>query len=116
MEATRATDAMATYISLIYSRSTQDQTLRDLDRAAHDNRNIAILLDFVVIPLKRKGYDAILRRGWLVQAKVKHDWKRNMLSMESGGRRFTIDLHTQMVEEEAVSSDSEGEEADEGRE
>ena len=31
------------------------------------------LLDFVVIPLKRKGYDAILNRGWLVQAKVKHD-------------------------------------------
>ena len=52
------------------------------------------LLDFVVIPLKRKGYDAILRWGWLVQAKVKHDWKRNTLSMESGSRIFTIDLHT----------------------
>ena len=52
------------------------------------------LLDFVVIPLQRKGYDAILGWGWLVQAKVKHDWKRNSLSTESGGRRFTIDLHT----------------------
>lgn len=31
------------------------------------------LLDFVVIPLKRRGYDAILGWGWLVQAKVKHD-------------------------------------------
>lgn len=31
------------------------------------------LLHFVVIPLKRKGYDAILRWGWVVQAKVKHD-------------------------------------------
>ena len=39
------------------------------------------LLDFVVIPLKRKGYDAILGRNWLVQTKVKHDWKRNTLSM-----------------------------------
>ena len=28
--------------------------------------------------------------------------------MEKGGRRFIIDLHTQMVREEAVSSDSEG--------
>ena len=40
------------------------------------------LLDFVIIPLKRRGYDAILGRGWLVQEKVKHDWKRNTLSME----------------------------------
>lgn len=71
------------------------------------------LLDFVVIPMKRNGYDAILGRGWLVQAKAKHDWKRNTLSMERGGRRFTIDLHTQMVGEEAASSDSEGEGAEE---
>ena len=37
------------------------------------------LLDFVVIPMKRKGYDAILGQGWLIQAKVKHDWKKNTL-------------------------------------
>ena len=67
------------------------------------------LLDFVVIPQKRRGYKAILGRGWLVQAKVKHDWKRNTLSMKCGGRRFIIDLHTQMVGEEVASSDSEGE-------
>lgn len=36
--------------------------------------------------------------------------------MESGGRRFTIDLHTQMVGEEATSSNSDGEGDDEGRE
>ena len=30
------------------------------------------LLDFVIILLKR-GYDAILGRGWLVQARVKHN-------------------------------------------
>ena len=37
--------------------------------------------------------------------------------MERGGRRFIIDLHTQMVGEEAASSDSEGEggEDDEGK-
>ena len=52
------------------------------------------LLDSVVIPLKRKGYDVILGQNWLVQSKVKHDWKRNTLSMEHGGRRFIIDLHT----------------------
>ena len=67
------------------------------------------LLDFVVIPLKRKGYDAILGRNWLVQAKLKHDWKRNTLSMECGGKRFIIDLHKQMVGEEAALSNSEGE-------
>ena len=67
------------------------------------------LIDFVVIPLKRREYDAILGRGWLVQAKVKHDWKRNTLSMECGGIRCIIDLHTQMVGEETASSDSEGE-------
>ena len=44
-----------------------------------------------------------------MQARVKHDWKRNTLSMEKGGRRFIIDLHTQMVGEEVASSDSEGE-------
>ena len=30
----------------------------------------SFLLDFIVIPLKRKGYDAILGRGWLIQARV----------------------------------------------
>ena len=74
------------------------------------------LLNFVVIPLKRR-YGAILGRWWLVQAKVKLDWKWNTLSMEKGGRRFIIDLHTQMVGEELVSSDSEGkgENDDEGK-
>ena len=44
-----------------------------------------------------------------MQAKVKHDWKRNTLSMECGGRRFIIDLHTEMVGEEATLLDLEGE-------
>ena len=37
--------------------------------------------------------------------------------MEHGGRRFIIDLHTQMVGKEAASSDSkgEGESNDEGK-
>lgn len=61
--------------------------------------------------------DAVLGRGWLIQAKVKHDWKRNTLSMEGGGQRFIIDLHTQMVGEEAASSnsESEGEDDNEGK-
>ena len=67
------------------------------------------LLDFMVIPLKRRGYDSILGWSWLVQEKVKHNWKRNTLSMEHGGKRFIIDLHTQMVGEEATSLDFEGE-------
>ena len=73
----------------------------------------SFLHDFIVIPLKRRGYDVILGRGWLVQAKVKHDWKKNTLSMESKGRKFIIDLHTQIVGEEALSSDLE--EEDEGK-
>lgn len=78
------------------------------------------VLDFVVIPLKQKGYDAILGRGWLVTAKANHNWKRNTLSMESGGKKFTIDLRTQLVSEEIASSsesDSKGEndQRDEGR-
>ena len=44
-----------------------------------------------------------------MQAKVKHDWKQNTLSMQRGGKRFIIDLNTHMVGEEATSSDSEGE-------
>lgn len=50
------------------------------------------VLDFVVIPLNQKGYDTILGRGWLVTAKANHNWKRNTLSMESKGKKFTIDL------------------------
>lgn len=49
------------------------------------------LLDFIMIPLKRKGYDAILGRGWLIQEKVKQDWKKNTLSFESKGQKFIID-------------------------
>lgn len=48
-----------------------------------------------------------------MQANVRHDWKKNTLSMESKGWKFIIDLHTQMVGKEALSSDSE--EEDEGK-
>lgn len=48
-----------------------------------------------------------------MQAKVKRDSKKNTLSMERGGRRFVIDLHTQMVGEDVVSLlEFEGEEGD----
>ena len=42
-------------------------------------------------------------------SKSKNGWKRNTLSMERRSKRFIIDLHTQMVGEEAASLDSEGE-------
>lgn len=79
------------------------------------------LLDFVVIPLKKKGYDAIVGRGWLVTVKVNQNWQRNTLSMEKGGWKYVIDLRTQMVSEELASSsesESEGEATgvDEGKE
>lgn len=37
-------------------------------------------------------------------AKANHNWKWNTLSMESGGKKFTIDLQTQLVSEELASS------------
>lgn len=69
------------------------------------------LLDFVVIPLKKKGYDAILGRGWLVTTKVNHNWKKNTLSMEKGGQKYIIDLRTQVIDEELASSDSDSEDS-----
>lgn len=75
------------------------------------------VLNFVVIPLKKKGYDAILGRGWLVAAKANHNWKKNTLSMEKAGRRYTIDLKTQLVSEELASeSESDEDDTDEGKE
>ena len=50
------------------------------------------ILDFVVITLEKKGYDALLGRGWLVVARATHNRKRNTLTIESEGRKYTIDL------------------------
>lgn len=33
------------------------------------------LLNFVVIPLEKKAYDALLERGWLIAAKEDHNWR-----------------------------------------
>ena len=43
------------------------------------------VLDFVVITLEKKGYDASVGRGWLVVAKANDNWKQNTLSIESEG-------------------------------
>ena len=61
------------------------------------------VLDFVVIPLKKKGNDAILRRGWLVAARSNHNWKKNTFLLENGARKFVVDLRTQMVSKEMAS-------------
>ena len=77
------------------------------------------LLNFVVIPLQRKAYDALLGRGWLIAAKANHNWKRNTLSIENNGRKYVIDLKNQAVSEELASSGSESDggesDVDEGR-
>ncbi len=52
-------------------------------------------------------------RGLGVNVLAEDTWKKNTLSMESKGWRFIIYLHTQMVVEEAGSSNSKGE--DEGK-
>lgn len=62
-------------------------------------------LDFMVISLERKGYDALLGRGWLIMAKADHNWKKNTLSIESDGKKYIIDLRNQVVSQE-VASDS----------
>ena len=109
MEKTKTTNVVATNLPVTHGRPTRDQRLGTLMAQPVTIGTQPFLLDFVVIPLKRRGYDASLGRSWLVQEKVKHDWKRNTLSMERGGRRFIIDLHTQMVGEETALSDLEGE-------
>ena len=67
------------------------------------------ILGFVVITLEKKGYDALLGRGWLVVAKATHNWKWNTLTIESEGKKYTIDLKNHTVSQE-LASDSEEEE------
>lgn len=75
------------------------------------------LLNFVVIPMEKKAYDALLGRGWLIAAKATHNWKRNTLSIENRGRKYTIDLKNQAVSEDLASSasDSRGDSDDDER-
>ncbi len=108
MEEVATADVVATYVQLLTADQHSIKPLGVLMAQPVTIGTQSFLLDFVVISLKRRGYDAILGRGWLVQARVKHDWKKNTLSMERRGRRFIIDLHTQMVDEVA-SLDSKGE-------
>ena len=63
----------------------------------------------MVITLVKKGYDALLGRGWLVVEKTNHNWKQNTLSIESEGRKYTIDLKNQLVSQD-LASDFEEEE------
>ena len=65
-------------------------------------------LNFVVITLEKKGYDALLGRGWLVATKATHNWKRNTLSIESEGRKYIKDLKNRSVSQD-LASDSKGE-------
>ena len=65
-------------------------------------------LDFVVVTLEKKGYDALLGRGWLVAAKATQNWKWNTLAIESEDRKYIIDLKNQSVSQD-LASDSEGE-------
>jgi len=64
------------------------------------------LLNFVVISLQKKAYDALLGRGWLVATRADVNWKNNTISIENKGRKYIIDLKNQAVNEEATSSDS----------
>lgn len=68
-------------------------------------------LYFVVVPLEKKAYDAILGRGWLIMAKANHNWKKNTLSIESEGSKYVIDLRNQAVSEELASSDSDSDDS-----
>lgn len=70
-------------------------------------------LDFMVISLERKGYDALLGRGWLIMAKADHNWKKNTLSIESEGKKYIIDIRNQVVSQE-VASDSRSETGEDG--
>lgn len=51
-------------------------------------------LDFVVITLEKKGYDALLGREWLRLAKANHNWKRNTLPIQHEEKKYTIEFQT----------------------
>ena len=48
-------------------------------------------------------------------AKVNHNWKKNTLSMEIGGRKFSIDPYSHMVSEEIASSSESESNGEHGR-
>lgn len=60
-------------------------------------------VDFVVITLEKKRYDALLGGGWLVTVKATHNWKYNTLSIESKVKKYTIDLRNQSVSQDMAS-------------
>ena len=62
-------------------------------------------LDNVVITLEKKGYNALLGRGWLIKKKDSHNWKKNTLFIERNGKKYVIDLRSQIVSQE-LSLDS----------
>lgn len=64
-----------------------------------------LFLNFVVIPLEKVVYGALLRRGWLIAAKVNHNWKRNTPCIKSEGRKYVVDLKNQAICEELASFD-----------
>lgn len=111
MEEAQEADTVATDIPFGGSRPTWYQTTRHPDGPTRDHWHTTLLTDFVVIPLKKKGYDTILGRGWLVTTKVNHNWKKNTLSMEKAGRKYVIDLRTQVIREELASSDPDSEDS-----
>lgn len=77
-------------------------------------RTQQFLLNFVIIPLQRKAYNALLGRGWLIAAKENYNWKRNTLLIKNNKRKNVINLKNQVMSEELASSkfESDGGESD----
>ena len=62
-------------------------------------------LDFVVITLEKKGYDALLEREWLITMRI--TIRKKTLSIRVDEQKYTIDLRTQTISQQLTSTDLE---------
>lgn len=64
---------------------------------------------------RKERIRCLLDREWLILAKANHNWKKNTLSTENEGKKYTINLQNQIVSQELASdSKSEGEYHEDG--
>lgn len=60
-------------------------------------------LDFIVVPLEKNTYNALLGRGWLITAKGNPNWKKKPFSIENDGRKYDNDCWNYVVSQELIS-------------
>ena len=88
MEGTGETHLMATYLTSGRSRPTWYRAPWNAHGSKGNRGNKTLFLDFVVTFLKKRGYDALLDREWLITAKVNHNRENNTLSIKNEGKKI----------------------------